>query len=124
MDNWQRTFKDKLKSCPLVVYMTSSPDYLRLQLATPLDDNDDAILLYVIEEEKGAYSISDQCWISILIPYEKHGLTDEKIQEEALKMGFELSGMNIYRMVDEDTILQAISDFDLLIKKLQNLTIS
>ena len=119
MDNWQRRFEEKLKGHPLVAYIVSNSDYMRIQLATPLDDDDDAILLYIIEEEIGEYSISDQCWISILIPYENDELTDEMIQQEAIKQGFELSGMSVYRMVDENSVIQALIDFDLLIKTLQ-----
>ena len=120
MKEWQERFLRLIKDEPLIVHHTASPDYLQLQLATPLDDRDDAILLYLIDEGNNEYSLSEQAWISILLPYENDDLTDEAILEEAEKAGFEASGLNLYRMVDERNLIQTIRDFDTLIKTLQS----
>ena len=125
MEEWKEKFLTAIKDEPLIVYKTINPDYLTLQLATPLEDRDDAILLYIINEGKNGegkeeFSISDQAWIATLLPYENYDLTEEIIVEEAKKMGFDPSGLNLFKTVDETNVLDAIKDFDALVKKLQN----
>lgn len=120
MKEWQERYLKVIEGEPLIVYHAVSVDYLQLQLATPLDDRDDAILLYLIDEGNNEYSLSEQAWISTLLPYENDNLTDETILEEAEKAGFEASGLNLYRMVDERNLIQTIRDFDTLIKTLQS----
>ena len=114
-----KPFEKALKDNPLIACIEPYEEYLSIQLSTPLGDGDDAILLYLIDEGDGEFSLSDSAWIYTLLPYENPSLTEKVILIEAERKGFSANGMTLYAIVNPDTLASKISDFDELVRVLQ-----